>query len=55
MTSTKLKYILLWRRPYDVDDPRRVLLLIQTLQNHVVTSLLFVLDKFVLIAISFYH
>jgi hypothetical protein len=55
MTPAKLEYILLWRWPNYVNDTRRVLFLIQTFKHHVVTSLLIILNKFVLIAISLDH
>lgn len=38
-----------------MNDTRGILFLIETLEHHIVTGLLFNLDKFVLIAISLNH
>lgn len=55
MSSSKLKYFFLWCRTDDVNYTRGVLFLIQTFKHHVVTGLLFIFNKFVLVAVGLDH
>lgn len=55
MPSSKLENFFLWCGTDDVNYARGVLFLIQTFKHHVVTSLLFILNKFVLVAVGFDH
>ena len=55
MASAELEYILLRCRSDDVNNSRSIFLLIETLKNHVVTSLFVILYKLVLVSIRLNH
>ena len=55
MAAAQLKHIPLYGWSNDVDDPGRVLLLVERLEHHVVASLFLVLDQLVLVLSSLNH
>lgn len=55
MATAQFKHVFLRRWPDDVDNARCVLLLVETLEHHIVPSLLFLLHKLVLTVASLDH
>ena len=55
VTTSQFENILLWSGSDNMDDPRGVLFLVERLEHHVITGLLFVLYKFVLVCTFLNH
>jgi len=55
MSTTKLEHILLRSGSDDMNYPRGIFFLVQTLENHVVSSLFFIFNQLVFWISSFYH